>query len=74
MGKGFIRGTGLGFALGLVACFFAFKSWSTEPLVVEKIVTVQPQSWELRNACVKWWFGNDVKQLVAAQKFMCGNQ
>lgn len=73
MGKGFIRGTGLGFALGLVACFFAVKSWSTEPLVVEKIVTKAPSPLEMHNACVRWWFDNDVQQLAAAQKFMCGN-
>lgn len=72
MGKGFIRGTGLGIVLGLLAAFFAVKSWSVEPFVVERIVTKPPSAWEMRNACVRWWFDNDGQQLTSAQKFMCG--
>lgn len=74
MGKGFIRGTGLGFVLGLVAAFYAIQSWHEEPKVVERVVTKIPTAWEMRNACVKWWFNNDPKQLEAAQKFMCGER
>jgi len=72
MGKGFIRGTGLGFCLGLVAAFFAVNSWSTEPFVVERIVTKAPTPIEMRNACVRWWFDGDAVTLNAAQKHMCG--